>query len=257
MRNFTLACAHRDWRRESSSIGIAIYDDRIEVENAGRFPYKLSPNVIIKDETVQEKNASDPPNPIIADVLYYSGLIEQWGRGIALMFDECKRVNAPAPRISDDGFIVRVVFPRPDLTGTRSMSTVAGNEYSNAQNDISRNIVDSENDISRSEIEVQSEYSNTLSRTVGQVFILDPTPGKFIAKLILKVANETMTAREILDLLNLRDLKSFRQVYLNPALAEGYIKPLNESSPTAPNQRYRLTDKGMAYYYKHRQDSDE
>ncbi|MDE6231339.1 MAG: hypothetical protein K2M37_06940 [Muribaculaceae bacterium] len=37
------ALCHRAWQQEASSIGIAIYDDRIEIENAGRFPATLSP----------------------------------------------------------------------------------------------------------------------------------------------------------------------------------------------------------------------
>ena len=255
-----------------------------------------------------KKNASYPPKPIIADVLYYSGLIEQWGRGIALMFDECKRVNAPAPRINDDGFIVRVVFPRPDLTGTRTMSTVAGNEHSkehsNGKNDISRSIVDSENDISRSKVdvendisrgvvEVQSEYSNTPSRTVhpqkggsrgevesskglnkGEVVcqdsiirgevgnqkglsrgevVYDIEPSKAsLRRLILLTGNDIISANEIQDRLGLKSRNRIRENYIKPAIEEGFLKLENPNSPTAPNQRYRLTDKGLAYYYKHR-----
>ena len=41
---------HRAWQQEASTIGIAIYDDRIEIENAGRFPANLSPLTLTKEE---------------------------------------------------------------------------------------------------------------------------------------------------------------------------------------------------------------
>lgn len=260
------ALAHRDWRRESSSIGIAIYDDRIEVENAGRFPYKLSPNIIIKDETVQEKNASDPPNPIIADVLYYSGLIEQWGRGIALMFDECKRVNAPAPKINDDGFIVSVIFPRPKLDDViisrNSVDDIVdeNNQYAlmrRSKNDK----VEQQNSKSRTVEQLSAEnrtveqLSGDSKTAVGAVSLVihqyEPS-SRSVGKLILALGNNILTAVELREAMGLKSKGSFHTTYIKPALEDGAIVANNQTAPKDPNQRYRLTDKGLAYYYQHR-----
>lgn len=53
---------------------------------------------------------SEPQNPIIANVLYKSKLLESWGRGIGLMISECRRVGLPDPEFHSDGAFVQVVF---------------------------------------------------------------------------------------------------------------------------------------------------
>lgn len=57
-----------------------------------------------------QEHDSKPQNPIIANVLYKSKILESWGRGIGTMVDECKRVGLPAPEFKTDGNFVTVVF---------------------------------------------------------------------------------------------------------------------------------------------------
>jgi ATP-dependent DNA helicase RecG len=106
------ACCHRAWQNEASTIAIAVYDDRVEIENAGRFPANLSPSRLTDEEVHLVRNTSLPPNPVIANVMFIAGLIEHWGRGLSLMNKECERVGLPSPRITDDGFMVTVTFAR-------------------------------------------------------------------------------------------------------------------------------------------------
>lgn len=87
-----------------SSVSIAIYDDRVEVTNTGTFPADLPV------ERLMQEHDSKPQNPIIANVLYKSKILESWGRGIGTMVDECKRVGLPAPEFKTDGNFVTVVF---------------------------------------------------------------------------------------------------------------------------------------------------
>ena len=42
---------------------------------------------------LMEEHESKPQNPIIANVLYKSKILESWGRGISTMICECKRVG--------------------------------------------------------------------------------------------------------------------------------------------------------------------
>lgn len=72
------AFAHRVYHRPGSSVGIAIYDDRVEIENSGTFP----PDITI--EKLLGGHNSEPQNLIVANVLYKSAVLESWGRGIAL-----------------------------------------------------------------------------------------------------------------------------------------------------------------------------
>ena len=62
-----------------------------------------------KGKLMQEHD-SKPQNPIIANILYKSKILESWGRGIGTMVDECKRVGLPAPEFNTDGNFVWVVF---------------------------------------------------------------------------------------------------------------------------------------------------
>lgn len=50
--------------------------------------------------------------------------------------------------------------------------------------------------------------------------------------------NVPISLKEMMNRLNLKSTKSFREVYLNPALDRGLIKMTNPDKPTSKNQRY-------------------
>lgn len=56
--------AHRSYRDVGGSVSIAIYDDRVEIENSGLFP----PNWDV--DKMKSEHESRPQNPLIANVLY-------------------------------------------------------------------------------------------------------------------------------------------------------------------------------------------
>ena len=98
------AFCHRAYGHPGSSVGIAIYDDRVEIENTGTFPADVTLENLLKE------HHSKPQNPLIANVLYKSEILESWGRGIGLMMSECRRVGIPEPEFHTDGSFVWVVF---------------------------------------------------------------------------------------------------------------------------------------------------
>lgn len=53
-----------------------------------------------------------------------------------------------------------------------------------------------------------------------------------------------MTRDELMGKLNLRHRPTFVSNYTNPALDRGWIK-ITETEPNHPNQKYRLTEKGL------------
>ena len=63
-------------------------------------------------------------------------------------------------------------------------------------------------------------------------------------------ANSNLASNEyfmpILHALGLSDRKSFRERYLLPALEHALVEMIRPESPTARNQRYRLTASGRA-----------
>ena len=56
-----------------------------------------------------------------------------------------------------------------------------------------------------------------------------------------------MTRETLQAALDLRDRKSFRTRYLQPALSEGLIEMTIPDKPNSRLQRYRLTDKGRQW----------
>lgn len=70
---------HRSYRDTGGSVAIAVYDDRVEIENPGSFPSEWDM------KRIKSEHTSKPRNPLIADTLYIRKVLESWGRGINLM----------------------------------------------------------------------------------------------------------------------------------------------------------------------------
>lgn len=64
-----------------------------------------------------------------------------------------------------------------------------------------------------------------------------------VYRLILTIEGE-MTRDELMDKLNLRHRPTFVLNYSNPALHGGWIE-MTEAEVNHPNQKYRLTEKGL------------
>ena len=51
-----------------------------------------------------------------------------------------------------------------------------------------------------------------------------------------------------MEVTGLKDRKNVLDVYLTPAISEGYVRMLHPQSPRHPRQKYLLTVKGLAIY---------
>lgn len=69
-----------------------------------------------------------------------------------------------------------------------------------------------------------------------------------IKKLTLVVGEKELSMKGIMEGLELKDRKNVLNLYLTPAIAEGYIRLLYPQSPRHPRQKYLLTMKGIALY---------
>jgi ATP-dependent DNA helicase RecG len=72
----TNSYCHRDYRSTQNN-EVAIYSDRIEIYNPGRFPDGLTP-----EDFINGKGRSEKRNPNLAQLLYYSKDIESFGTGL-------------------------------------------------------------------------------------------------------------------------------------------------------------------------------
>ncbi|HEY0150869.1 MAG TPA: ATP-binding protein [Longimicrobium sp.] len=98
------ALCHRDYTSPGSSVGVAIYDDRLEITSTGNLPFGLTPADLTRP------HASQPWNPLMADVFYRRGIIEQWGRGTLKIIDLTEQAGLVAPEFEVRGGEVVVRF---------------------------------------------------------------------------------------------------------------------------------------------------
>ena len=98
------ALCHRDYSIGGGSIGVGIYDDRLEVTSTGPLPFGLTPEQLFKP------HPSQPWNPLIADVFYRRGIIEKWGSGTIKMAELITQAGLPALEIENSVNQVTVRF---------------------------------------------------------------------------------------------------------------------------------------------------
>ncbi|WP_373172220.1 Fic family protein [Prevotella merdae] len=67
-------------------------------------------------------------------------------------------------------------------------------------------------------------------------------------ELIKIIGDKNLSVREMLSVIGLKERKNFLDLYLNPAISEGYVCLLYPNSPRHPRQKYLLTVKGLAVY---------
>ena len=88
------AVAHADYAQRGAPIRIAIFDDRLEIENPGLLPFGLTvPDL--------EHGISKLRNRVIGRVFHALGLIEQWGSGIQRITAACREAGLPDPRLEE------------------------------------------------------------------------------------------------------------------------------------------------------------
>ena len=176
---------HRSYRDAGGSVAIAVYDDRLEIENPGSFPSGWDM------ARIRSEHGSKPRNPLIADTLYIRKVLESWGRGINLIIDECQKAGLPEPEYRITADEVKLIF-----------------RYKPA------------------------------GQPTGQ-------PTKQVASLIKCLDGQTLSVREIMEFLALKGRDNFLKSYLYPALQDNLITQTHPEQANHPDQKYRLTDKGL------------
>jgi len=98
------AFCHRDYAMPGGSVGIAIYDDRLEITSTGRLPFGLTP------ADLRRPHASLPWNPLIASVFVRRGVAENWGRGTLKIVELSAEAGLVEPEFEERGGEVVVRF---------------------------------------------------------------------------------------------------------------------------------------------------
>jgi fido (protein-threonine AMPylation protein) len=69
-----------------------------------------------------------------------------------------------------------------------------------------------------------------------------------IIKLVGGIGEQNLSIREMMAALGLKDRENFLNLYVSPAIKDGFVRMLYPNSPRHPRQKYLLTPKGVALY---------
>lgn len=108
------AFCHRDYGIHAGSVGIAMFDDRLEITSTGPLRFGL------RATDLTGPHPSLPWNPTIASVFFRRGLIEKWGRGTLKIGEATERAGLIPPEFHERGgeMVVRF-FPGAYVPPTR------------------------------------------------------------------------------------------------------------------------------------------
>ncbi|MFQ5631758.1 MAG: ATP-binding protein [bacterium] len=103
------ALIHRDYLG-SSHIQIRVYADKLVIMNQGKLP----PEISVED--LKSNHLSIPRNRLLAEVFYFAGFIESWGRGTLKIVENCLAQGLPEPDFVAENGVMKVVFYKDKWT---------------------------------------------------------------------------------------------------------------------------------------------
>lgn len=97
------ALVHADYSLKGSHIHIAIYDDRLEIQNPGILPFGFT----LED---LKTGVSRIRNRVLARIFHELQLMEEWGSGYRRMIDSCRTGGYAEPKWEELNSSIRVTF---------------------------------------------------------------------------------------------------------------------------------------------------
>lgn len=206
------AVVHRDYT-DNGSVQVMLFQDRLEVWSPGRMPAALT---LAQLRTIHR---SIPVNPLLADVVYMSGYVEQLGTGTLDMINLCEEQGLPAPVFAED-FEFRSVIYRPEKQQADVLESADRDKVRDKARD--------------------KAGDKVRDKVTGQVIGQVPTQ---IQRIVFAIRGDNLTREEIMLRMGLSASRSFRENYLYPAINAGYIEKTYVD--TNPKQTYYLTIEGL------------
>ncbi len=201
------AIAHRDYTN-NGSVQVMLFRDRLEIWNPGSLPLGWTV------EKLKQLHSSVPANPLMAEPLYLTAYIERLGTGTSDMVSKSKAAGLKEPQfIQAEEF--RTVLYRPSYL------------------QITEQVPDKH----------RTSTDQVTPHDTPQVTPHD-TPQ---VEQLIKIMNGEINRDELQDLLGLKDREHFRKSYIIAALSQGFIEMTIPEKPKSKNQKYRLTEKGLAF----------
>jgi len=201
------AVAHREYN-SNGSVQVMLFADRLEISNPGA----LAPELNI--DKLKRTHASYPTNPFLAEVMYQAGYIERFGTGTGEILRLTEAAGLKEPEFNlEEGF--KITIWRPDnfnaVNSTAQASALA------------------------------SALATVQATAQASALAIEE-----MARVVLVMEGEMRTS-DIMAALELKHKGYFRDNYLSPSLEEELIEMTIPDRPSSPNQRYRLTEKGLKF----------
>ena len=112
------AVIHKDYT--STFIQMKVFDDHITLWNGGNLP----PNYTV--EKLMEQHESHPRNRLIANVFYFAGFIEAWGRGYEIIRDAFEAEHLEVPMFEEVRGGVMATIKREKFIALQNKDKVDG-----------------------------------------------------------------------------------------------------------------------------------
>lgn len=170
-------------------------------------PGQLPHNLTLSN--LKKPHSSFPANPLIAEPLYLTGYIERLGTGILDMISLCKNAGLKSPDFRQDD-VFKTVLWRKNTAQVTAQATAQ----------VTAQVTD----------QVTAQATAKVNESV---------------KRIILVLNGELKRSSLQEALGLRHRKNFIANYINPAIKQKIIELTIPGSPNSPNQKYRLTAKGL------------
>ena len=207
------AFCHRDYSVAGASVSVAMYDDHLEIINPGKLHFGVTPHKLTRP------HESKPWNPVIANVLFRSGVIEKWGTGTLNILDWCQENKNPSPSWHEDNESVYVTFTPATLPEQIHAGQVNG--------------------------QVAGQVSGQVAGQVaGQV------DGKWMLALTT-LQQGSMKSAQLQELVGMKHRETFQRNFLDQWLSRGLVERTIPDKPQSRMQQYRLTAQGMQWLKEH------
>ncbi|MDO4682264.1 MAG: ATP-binding protein [Lautropia sp.] len=210
------AFVHRDYSIGGGSVGVALYDDRLEIISIGDLHFGLTP------ESLQHEHESKPWNPMVAAAFYRRGIIEAWGRGTLKIARLMREAGLEPPVMTVRAGAVVLTFDVEAAMLARGMRLPRVREPDALSEDRERG-------------------ASLTGADLTQARKTQVTPQ---VETLLSHLDAEMSRTELQGAVDITDRKYFRRFYLWPAINNGLIEMTQPDKPQSRSQRYRLTEAG-------------
>jgi ATP-dependent DNA helicase RecG len=201
----TNAVMHRDWFAEGANVFVEIYADRIEVVSPGGLPKGM----VLAD--LGRKSVRR--NALIADLLHRVGFIEKAGTGVKRIRDEARAGGYPEPIWEAGTFVTAIFFPNPEVSAA-------------------------------AELQVADKHPASARQVGGQAPDKYPTSARQVLNALVSAKNP-LPRSALQTAAGLRNREHFVNGHLQPLLKAALIEMTLPDKPRSPQQKYRITPKGV------------